>query len=564
MLSSLFLFYLILLLFSVVYLLYPLVKAETSFLNFFEDSSAKKNTKKEKTAPKKVASAPAKKSSAEKTTGNSARVSAKKTTTEKTAAKKTSAAPKAKTGRTVAKTSAKKVASAPVKKSTEKKSSAEKSAGNSTKVSVKKTTASTKKAPAKTQTSAKTDVQKTAAKKSTARKSSVKKNSVKIVLPLFLLFSFSTLHAASLSVDIQNITTQKPAKNVESVAFLELAQGMDVVQEKKNTNGKVDFANLEIKPNTQYMVQVDYRGVLYNQSISDFSTEELEVQIQVSDVTYYYEAIAQAMDYRKIIYVTYQEENLLFNIVTSFQNNSNKTFEEKEGGVYLSLPPDVENLESSVPLGGKNSSQLMWLPLDVRPSQEKNGMVVLPHAIKPGFKIYQTTFSVPYSSKTFAFVLQQEYPTENPVILKLASEGITLKMEEDENWQPTFTDSEEIGKIINLPLNKKMTLLFNGGTTQPVQEQPSGNNAPIEVESPLSKLQKAGFITVSIIIFFLAFFWLKQNTELLSLLWLREEKRLKAEIERTKKLDLPKQEKDAQLNALKEQLKILQKKINEE
>lgn len=533
MLSSLFLFYLILLLFSVVYLLYPLVKAETSFLNFFEDSSAKKNTKKEKTAPKKVASALVKKSTGKKST-----------------AEKTSAAPK--TGRTVAKTSAKKVASASVKKSTVKKS-----AGSSTRVSAKK-------APAKTQTSAKTNVQKTAAKKSTARKSSVKKNSVKIVLPLFLLFSFSTLHAASLSVDIQNITTQKPAKNVESIKFLELAQGMDVVQEKKNTNGKVDFENLEIKPNTQYMVQVDYRGVLYNQSISDFSTEELEVQIQVSDVTYNYEAIAQAMDYRKIIYVTYQEENLLFNIVTSFQNNSNKTFEEKEGGVYLSLPPDVENLESSVPLGGKNSSQLMWLPLDVRPSQEKNGMVVLPHAIKPGFKIYQTTFSVPYSSKTFAFVLQQEYPTENPVILKLASEGITLKMEENENWQPTFTDSEEIGKIINLPLNKKMTLLFSGGTAQPVQEQPSGNNAPIEVESPLSKLQKAGFIIASIIIFFLAFFWLKQNTELLSLLWLREEKRLKAEIERTKKFDLPKKEKDAQLNALKGQLKILQKKINEE
>lgn len=384
---------------------------------------------------------------------------------------------------------------------------------------------------------------------------SVKKKNGNLKSLIFLLLLFhSPVMGQNITVEITNMSTQKPAKNIESVKLIELAQGMNVLQEQKNTTAVVVFENTSLQENGNYMIQVDYRGVTYSETFNDPNLTSLKVDVW--DVR---KDIASKLDYRKIIYIAYQPNRLLFNVVTSFQNNSRYVFREDEGGVYLSLPKDVQDLETSVPLGGKSSSQLMWLPLKARPSQKKSDFYVLPHPIKPGFKVYQTSFWLPYTGKPLSFFLSEEYPMKDDIILKVAATDLQVSIEEQPNWQPSFQQAEEIGEYIALPSQKKLTLVFSGGKPQtPAKKEES---FPIKVESPLKNWHKLSLISGSVFFIFFAFFFLNRNKGFISFAWVREQNRLYKEIALIKNSNLSSQEKEEKIKNLEEQISVLEQKI---
>lgn len=391
-------------------------------------------------------------------------------------------------------------------------------------------------------------------------------------LPFLLLINFvfisKPLFATDVQVQIKNLSTQKPARSVEAVKLLELSQSMKVLQEEKNINKEISFEQADMQENTPYMVQVVYRGTVYSYPFQKKAGETAKIEAQVYDVNNHF---SKDLDYRKVIYISYLPDGLLFRNITVFENNSNKVFSEKEGGVYISAPDKILNVQAMVPMGGKGGSQLNWLNLQATPSTLKKGMYLLPQSVKPGFKFYQTDFLLEYNGEKILLPLREEYPSEQKVIVKLDVKGMDVRIQEDSDWRPQILDSEEFGKHFELPARKTLTFVLSGGE---ISEPPESDNSPVRVDSPLTKIQKAAIIIFSLLLIFAVFFYVStfksttnENTKNNSdeneiVMQLKERNQLVQSLKELQADNAPTEEKQEQTQQLQERIWVLEEKIN--
>ena len=120
---------------------------------------------------------------------------------------------------------------------------------------------------------------------------------------LLVIFLFSSLQAITIKGRIINGTTESSG-SAETLKILNLRQGMQVIQEKKNVSGSFSFQN--ITGEAPFMLQATRQGVTYNQIVPPNKLNEIH-NITVYDST----SSAKDIKIRSLVHFVREKDQML-------------------------------------------------------------------------------------------------------------------------------------------------------------------------------------------------------------------------------------------------------------
>lgn len=320
-----------------------------------------------------------------------------------------------------------------------------------------------------------------------------------ILLPSFL--------SAEVIVHVVNATRSGMPQRVEKISLLRLQSGMTPEREISNPPATVRFNKLQEGADFPYMIQAVYRGIVYSRILPP-GRQKGEVTLEVYDRTSNFAAnMSVAMIY-KLRYVGSRLE--VFQMI-QFRNPSQKTFSEpgEPAGVLALVPENARNLSASASVGS-GKSDIQWLKL--QPTRKAHGRVLLPQAIKPGLKIFQLNYDVPYEGKRITFLSGSAYPLSKGLQLIVQPEDIFKSVQEIPAYTPKAEYEESLEeKIFSLPAKKTTVfhLVLEGG--EPFPETKPQPEQKLEVHSPISNQMKILLSFVLAIVLGAGSLWLARS-----------------------------------------------------
>ena len=319
----------------------------------------------------------------------------------------------------------------------------------------------------------------------------------KIYFTIFLISSFSFAHAIEIRVKIENGSRPGRAQTVDSIQVLKLEKGMQPVESRENTSATV-FKDLP--PGQPYMIQANYRGINYNQVVPPLQKKIFDVSIRVYELSSRFSDKISFRSLYRLKYINTYIEVLLF---YHFNNTSKFTFAENNQGIRVYIPENATGIEASVSVGS-GKSDIQWLKLQYQKIDGEKDEYILPYPVKPGERLYQVRYSLPYPDKEAVFQLKEYYPAGIPA--RIITEPGTIRLEalaggKLEKGQPAPQPGQNMASFSG-EKKKKYSFRLSGG--EPVQEL----QTEVEVSSgPILARSEKAFITVILSIIFLSMIW---------------------------------------------------------
>ena len=325
----------------------------------------------------------------------------------------------------------------------------------------------------------------------------------RLALWLFAVLCFflvpKDLSAFDIRVTVQNGTEGRVETQPLSVQLLKLEQGMQPVAAKTTNNGKTEFLNQPEMTAGPYMVQTVYRGVTYSRVIPPNVQSPADIKLEIFDST----ASTDKLRVRTLIELRRADKATLSGLMILFFLNSDKrAFTGGDNGLGFYLPEGAQIEQASISVGS-GASNIQWLKLNPAPAAKK-GFYTVGQNVKPGDRILQVMFKLPYDEKGTALRFQSLYPQETGIQLIAEPESIEVKQGEKSLAR---TRDENLGRgLISFTAREtQIEFSLTGGGIMDIKKQ---EEAEIEIKSPLSLTQKLLFPLIALLVF-AAGFWLK-------------------------------------------------------
>lgn len=316
-----------------------------------------------------------------------------------------------------------------------------------------------------------------------------------VALLLFVAFSGRSLAAMDIRVEIRNGTTQKIHTEPLKVQLLQLDKGMQPVSAAVSRAGKVEFLGLPENPAAPYMVQTEYRSVTYSKVIPPNMVPP-NTTLEIFESTHSPDRlrVRPLVELRRVA-----PDRLAGILIIFFLNQDNRTF-TGNGGIEFHLPEKATVEQASVSVGS-GASNIQWLKVAAE-KRTATGLYRIAQSVKPGERILQATFSLPYDEKGTSIVLRSLYAQDTGLRLIVEPEDVEV-----------FYNERLLVRSRDPNLERGL-FAFAAGEKEVVLRLAKGGilTAPIEadevvVRSPLETWQKLLFPVAALLIFVLVFLW---------------------------------------------------------
>jgi hypothetical protein len=316
------------------------------------------------------------------------------------------------------------------------------------------------------------------------------------LLLVFLLLPMSQLDALDVRVKLRNGTTGRAHTQPITVQLLKLEMEMQPVATKKSSNGQAEFLHLPENALAPYMVQTEYRSVIYSKVIPPNTPSPAEVTLDIYETT----ASAERLRVRTLIEVRrIAEDKLAGLMILFFMNQDNRTFTGNHGLEFF-LPAQAVVEQASVSVGS-GASNIQWLKVDVQKTD--SGHYRIAQSVKPGERIVQVTFHVPYQPAGTLLVFQSVYPQDAG--LQLIAEPEDLEVRQNDRLLTRVKDPNLGRGLISFSKAQiRVELKLSGGSVAEARAEAS--EAELILRSPLELWQKLLFPLIALVIFFAAFY----------------------------------------------------------
>jgi ribosomal protein L40E len=319
------------------------------------------------------------------------------------------------------------------------------------------------------------------------------------VLQLLLLLLFlpaGQLDALDIRVQIRNGTTGNVHSPPLKVQLLKLEKGMQPVTAKNSQNGRAEFLQLPENAAGPYMVQTEYQSVTYSKVIPPNLPSPADVTLDVYEST----TSAERVRVRTLVEIRRVAEDKLAGImILFFMNQDNRTFIGQRGLEFF-LPAQAVVEQASVSVGS-GASNIQWLKV----TAEKTGVpgaYRIAQSVKPGERIVQVTFSLPYAAAGTSLSFRSVYPQDAG--LQLIAEPENLEVRQAGRQLARVKDANLGRGLISFPAaESRIELKLSGGSI--AEGRADESEAELVVRSPLDTWQKLLFPLVALILFFVVF-----------------------------------------------------------
>lgn len=321
--------------------------------------------------------------------------------------------------------------------------------------------------------------------------------SLLFAVALVVTFFHSSISALDIRVTVQNGTTQKIQMQPLGVNILKLEQGMQPIASKESRAGKVTFAALPEMQAGPYMVQTVYQGVTYSRVIPPNVASPADVVLEVFEST----TSVEKLRVRTLVEVRRVEKNSLAGLmILFFMNNDKRTFTGGPQGVEFALPQGAQIEQASASVGSGNSN-IQWLKLNPQ-AGARTGVFSTGQHIKPGERIVQVMFRMPYQEAGTALDFQTLYPHDTG--LQLIAEPENMSVQRGGKDLQRVRD-ESLGRSLIAFGAREASVklsLSGGGIAEAAKDE-----VEIEIHSPLALWQKLIFPLIAVLLFAGAAYW---------------------------------------------------------
>ncbi len=318
-----------------------------------------------------------------------------------------------------------------------------------------------------------------------------------LVLSLFTLALPTRSDALDIAVSVQNGTTGGVYAPALSVQLLKLEQGMQPVAATNTSGGKVKFTGLPEMTTGPYMVQTVYQGVTYSKVIAPNMASPVAVNLEIFEST---TSTAKLRARTLVELRRVEKERLAGLMIVYFINGDRRTFQGGKAGLEFHLPAAATVDEASVSVGS-GASNIQWLKVAASKGSEP-GQYFVAQSVKPGERILQVAFQMPYDEAGTAFGLSTVYPQDAGV--QLIAEPQDLVVADGAKVMARVQDKNLGRGVISFsPAANRLALTLRGGGIAEMRQEES---AEIEIKSPLELWQKLVFPVVAVLLFGLVAF----------------------------------------------------------
>ncbi len=329
-------------------------------------------------------------------------------------------------------------------------------------------------------------------------------------MKLLLLFSICSLFYGIWGIDIQlevvnGSQKDKPAK-LDSLEILQLKNGMTPIRSMEIKSSKVIIKDVkEYAENFPLMLKGIYQGIAYNQIIPPAKEEGIEkmkkITLTVYNKTHQFKP---KIKYSTLYSIKYLPKKLNILVLHNFSNDSKLTFTERGStkGIFQHIPSIANEINASVSIG--NNTQ--WLKVAPIQSPRKN-IYILPYPLKPGNRLYQLNYSVPYKGDNMKLTLVKIYDQNEPIQVILENDDLRLSVADKPYLESRqMPNDNNTWKIFELPLfPQSLDITLSGGT--PLSEdQEALSSGKVSVRAPLSYTEKATFALIAFLMIILFFY----------------------------------------------------------
>ena len=316
------------------------------------------------------------------------------------------------------------------------------------------------------------------------------------LLLVLLLWPLGRLDALDIRVQIRNGTTGSVHTQPLKVQLLKLEKGMQPITANTSKNGLAEFVQLPENAMGPYMVQAEYRSVTYSRVIPPNTPSPADVTLDIYEST----TSAERLRVRTLVEVRRVAEDRLAGIMILFFMNQDKRTFTGNGGLDFFLPPQAVVEQASVSVGS-GASNIQWLKVTAEKTGAP-GAYRITQSVKPGERIAQVMFSLPYAASGTALSFRSVYPQDAG--LQLIAEPENLEVRQAGRLLARVEDPNLGRGLISFPAAEtKLELKLSGGSI--AESRAEESEQELVVRSPLELWQKLLFPLVALFIFFGAF-----------------------------------------------------------
>jgi hypothetical protein len=318
---------------------------------------------------------------------------------------------------------------------------------------------------------------------------------------LFVVLVFfaapSQTQALDIKVTVENGTAGSVHTPPVSVQLLKLEQGMQPVSAANTVSGVTKFTGLPEMTTGPYMVQTVYQGVTYSKVIAPNMASPVAVNLEIFEST---DATAKLRARTLVELRRIEKDRLAGLMIVYFINSDRRTFRGGQSGLEFHLPPSASIAEASVSVGS-GASNIQWLKVAATKGAAA-GQYFVAQSVKPGERILQVAFQMPYNESGTPFALRTVYPQDAGV--QLIAEPQNLAVTDGERELARVQDKNLGRGVISFPASvTRLALNLKGGG---VVEARAEESAEIEIKSPLELWQKLLFPILAVMLFMLVAF----------------------------------------------------------
>ncbi len=317
------------------------------------------------------------------------------------------------------------------------------------------------------------------------------------LLLFLLLMPLARLDALDIRVQVKNGTTGKVHTQPLKIQLLKLEKGMQPITAKMSSSGRTEFLQLPENLAGPYMVQTEYRSVTYSKVIPPNMPSPVDVTLDIYEST----ASTERLRVRTLVELRRVAEDKLAGVmILFFLNQDNRTF-SGNGGLNFFLPAQAVVEQASVSVGS-GASNIQWLKVTAEKAGGA-GAHKIAQSVKPGERIVQIMFSVPYAPGGTSLAFRSAYPQDAG--LQLIVEPENLEVRQRDQLLARKKDPNLGRGLISFPVaESSIELTFSGGSIADPRAEES--EAELILRSPLEVWQKLLFPLLALILFLVVFF----------------------------------------------------------
>lgn len=313
-----------------------------------------------------------------------------------------------------------------------------------------------------------------------------------LVLMLVFVLLPDRADALDIQVTVQNGTSASVFKAPLSIQLLKLEQGMQPVAAATTVNGATKFQGLPEMTAGPYMVQTIYQGVTYSRVIPPNMASPAQVSLEIFEST---DSTAKLRARTLVELRRVGKEQLAGLMIVYFINSDQRTFRGGTSGLEFYLPPKASIAEASVSVGS-GASNIQWLKIQTTKGAQP-GQHFVAQSVKPGERILQVAFQMPYDEKATPFALRAVYPQDAGIQLIAEPQNLTVANGAQELMR---VQDKNLGRgVISFPSSAtQLNLSLKGGGIIEARQEEA---AEVEIKSPLELWQKLFFPFVAVLAF---------------------------------------------------------------